>query len=162
MDIMKTAGKLHFDLKRYRPVLLVILAGILLMALPGPRKQAEERIAVETAPDFQQQLQELLSQIAGAGKVRLLLSEEAGTRTIYECSEDRSGDPGAFRREPVILSGSDRQEKGLIRQITAPMYRGAVIIAQGGDDPKVILAIKKAVSSAAGLSTNKITVLKMD
>ena len=162
MDFMKTAGKLHFDLRRYRPVLLVILAGFLLMALPDPKKQTAEPVIAEKIPDFQQQLQDLLSHIAGAGKVRVLLSEEAGTRTIYECREDRSGQQGEFRRDPVILSGADRQEKGLIRQIMAPEYRGAVVIAQGGDNPKVILAIKKAVSSAAGLSTNKITVLKMD
>ena len=162
MDLMKAAAKLNIDLKRYRPVLLVILAGFLLMAIPGTKKQAPEQTATETMPTFQQQLQELLAHISGAGKVHLLLSEEAGTRTIYECNEDRSGEQGDFHRDPVILSGSDRQEKGLIRQITAPQYRGAVVIAQGGDDPKVILAIKKAVSSAAGLSTNKITVLKMD
>ena len=162
MDFMKTAGNLHFDFKRYRPVLVVILAGFLLMALPGPKKEPVAETIQERAPDFQQQLQDLLSEITGAGKVRLLLSEESGTRTIYECSEDRSGQHGDFRRDPVILSGADRQEKGLVRQTTAPQYRGAVVIAQGGDDPRVILDIKKAVSSAAGLSTNKITVLKME
>ena len=159
---MKTAGKLHFDLKRYRPVLVVILAGFLLMSLPAHKEEAPKQVIREKSPDFQQQLQDLLTHIAGAGKVQLLLSEEAGSKTIYECNEDRSGQQGDFRRDPVILSGADRQEKGLIRQITAPQYRGAVVIAQGGDNPKVVLGIKKAVSSAAGLSTNKITVLKMD
>lgn len=159
---MKTAGNLHFDLKRYRPVLVVILAGFLLMALPAHEKIPSEEKIAEAAPNFQQQLQELLSSIAGAGKVKLLLSEEAGSRTVYECSEDRSDSQGDLHRDPVILSGADRQEEGLVRQITAPKYRGAVVIAQGGDDPGVILAIKKAVSSAAGLSTNKITVLKME
>ena len=161
MDLINNPGNILLFLKKYRAVLLVVLTGVLLMALPEREKPEEKICQVQAAPDFQQELEQLLSCISGAGKVELLLTEETGAKTVYETNEDRSGPEGDFRKDIVIISGSDRQEQGLVRQITAPRYRGAVVIAQGGENPTVRLAIKKAVSSAAGLSTDKITVLKM-
>jgi stage III sporulation protein AG len=38
---------------------------------------------------------------------------------------------------------------------------GAVVIAQGADDPSIKLAIVDAVTKATGLGANKISVLKM-
>ena len=60
-----------------------------------------------------------------------------------------------------MVTGSDRSEKGLVRQINPPEYLGAVVLCQGADNAAVKLAIVEAVSKATGLSTDRITVLKM-
>jgi len=41
------------------------------------------------------------------------------------------------------------------------LYRGAVVVCQGGDNASVRLAVVEAVSNATGLTSDRITVLKM-
>ena len=54
-----------------------------------------------------------------------------------------------------------RKQTGLVQQVNPPTYLGAVIVCQGADSASVRLAIVEAVGSVTGLSTDKITVLKM-
>ena len=78
--------------RKYRYVLLVVLAGLFLMALPDGKntKAAPEPAAAETEPrqDLQTGLEEILSQIQGAGRVRVLLTQREGERTVYQTDED--------------------------------------------------------------------------
>ena len=149
--------------KKYRYVLLVVLAGLFLMALPDGRKGAAEpeepAPQTETRQDLQAELEEILGKIQGAGKVQVLLSQREGERTVYQTDED-SKDSG-LRSDTVLLNGADRSQTGLVRQVNPPTYLGAVIVCQGADSAAVRLAIAQAVSSVTGLATNKITVLKM-
>ncbi|MGM9548816.1 MAG: hypothetical protein ACI3V5_03125 [Faecousia sp.] len=150
-------------LKKYRYVLLVVLAGLLLMALPEGRKAEPEPetavVETEIRQDLQTDLAEILSQIQGAGRVRVLLTQREGEQTVYQADEDFT-DSGA-RRDTVILTGSDRSQTGLVRQVNPPTYLGAVIVCQGAESASVRLSIVEAVASVTGLTTDKITVLKM-
>lgn len=148
-------------IKKYRYVLLVVLAGIFLMTLPEGRKESEEpQQTIETTqPVLQDSLAEILSQIAGAGKVKVLLTEAAGEQTIYQTDEDHSSSD--IRRQTVLVTNSSREETGLVRQINPPTYQGAIILCQGADSAAIRLSIVEAVANATGLSTDKISVLKM-
>ena len=112
---------------------------------------------------LQEELEELLSQLDGAGKVTVLLSMESGSRTHYQTNSDqtKSQDSQDERSETVIVTSADRNEVGLVQQVDSPIYRGAVVLCQGGSDPGVKLAIVDAVSTATGLTTDKISVWKM-
>lgn len=148
--------------KKYRYVLLVVLAGLFLMALPdGKNAKAAPEPAAETEPrqDLQTDLEEILSQIQGAGRVRVLLTQREGEQTVYQTDEDSTS--SGVRSDTVLLNGSDRSQTGLVQQINPPTYLGAVIVCQGADSASVRLAIVSAVGSVTGLSTDKITVLKM-
>ena len=149
--------------RKYRYVLLVVLAGLFLMALPDGKKTkaAPEPAAAETEPrqDLQTELEEILSQIQGAGRVRVLLTQREGERTVYQTDEDSTS--SGIRSDTVLLNGSDRSQTGLVQQVNPPTYLGAVIVCQGADSASVRLAIVSAVGSVTGLSTDKITVLKM-
>ena len=149
--------------RKYRYVLLVVLAGLFLMALPDGKntKEAPEPAAAETEPrqDLQTGLEEILSQIQGAGRVRVLLTQREGEQTVYQTDEDSAS--SGVRSDTVLLNGSDRSQTGLVRQVNPPTYLGAVIVCQGADSASVRLAIVSAVGSVTGLSTDKITVLKM-
>ena len=149
--------------RKYRYVLLVVLAGLFLMVLPDGKnaKAAPETATAETEPrqDLQTELEEILSQIQGAGRVRVLLTQREGEWTVYQTDEDSTS--SGVRSDTVLLSGADRSQTGLVRQINPPTYLGAVIVCQGADSASVRLAIVAAVGSVTGLSTDKITVLKM-
>lgn len=149
--------------RKYRYVLLVVLAGLFLMALPDGKntKAAPGPAAAETEPgqNLQTGLEEILSQIQGAGRVRVLLTQREGERTVYQTDEDSTS--SGIRSDTVLINGSDRSQTGLVQQINPPTYLGAVIVCQGADSASVRLAIVSAVGSVTGLSTDKITVLKM-
>lgn len=152
-------------LEKYKYVFLILLVGILLMVLPeGKRQELPQQTAGEPArPELQQSLSSILSRIAGAGRVEVLLTEAAGQRTVYQADEDlkKTDASEETRRNTVLLSGSGREETGLIRQILPPTYQGAIVLCQGAGDARVKLAIVQAVMSVTGLSADKITVLKM-
>lgn len=147
--------------RKYRYVALLLLAGLLLMALPEKQEPlpAPEQPQGSAVSCLEAQLEEILSRVKGAGKVEVLLTQRCGEEILYQTDSD-AGD-SANREDTVILTDSDREETGLVRQVLPPVYMGAVIVAQGGDSPAVKLAIVEAVMDVTGLRSHQITVLKM-
>lgn len=152
-------------IKKYRYVILILLAGILLMLLPedSSAKPSETIKEVQQELSLQDSLAEILSQIDGAGKTKVLLTMSAGEQTVYQTDEDisTSDSTNDIRSETVILSDGSRGETGLVQQVIPPVYRGAIILCQGAASPAVRLSIVEAVADVTGLTSDNITVLKM-
>jgi len=163
IDLTQKAKQLW---NKYKYVLLVIGIGIFLMSMPEINPSAptadvqpEQTESVSKA----EELEQILGQIAGVGKVKVLLTEAAGAETVYQSDADRtdSGDSQREQIKTVIITDSGRAQEGLIRTITPPVYLGAIIVCQGGDSPTVRLNIVEAVSNVTGIGSDRITVLKM-
>lgn len=151
-------------LQKYKYAALLLLLGIFLMTLPEKKQPEITQPPKETAPVLlQQSLTEILSRMDGAGKVEVLLTEAAGARTVYQMDEDSSTSEHGedIRRDTVLVNNSNREETGLVRQTIPPTYQGAIILCQGADSAQVRLNMVEAVMSVTGLSSDKITVLKM-
>lgn len=161
-------------LGRWKYPVLVLIIGIILMLLPRheskpEKKDTSEQIAVDSGLQLrEQELEALLSNIEGAGKVQVFLSLATGEEVIYqtdirEQSASGSNEESSSREESVVLysSGSGTQDS-LVRSTTAPSYRGAIILCQGADDPAVRLSLIQAVSAVTGLGTDRITLAKMN
>lgn len=162
MELNKLRGKAGEWIKKYKYVLIVLLLGIGLMLIPDS-KQQETPTETAVSPEFPDQtaaLTEILSQIQGAGKVKVLLTMASGERTVYQ-SDQTSDSSGRVNTETVLVTDGDRNQKGVVQKILAPEYRGAIVLCQGAGDSGVRLAIVEAVSDATGLSTDRISVLKM-
>lgn len=153
-------------LKKYAYVVIILILGLFLMTLPmnqetqvspGPADSPEKKT------DLSEELEEILSQIQGAGEVRVLLTLASGPETVYQQKEDipAENDKGTIHREPVVITDTSRAQSGLIRMELGPEYLGAIVLCQGADSPAIRLSIVEAVSNATGLSTNRISVLKM-
>ena len=147
-------------LKQYRYGILILVLGIGLMLLPNQKTEMSAPMAVKTdAEDFSADLEQILTQIYGVGRVKVMLTQAEGEITVYQEDIDRSSD--SVREDTVLVSGDTRQEMGLVRQVIPPKYLGAVIVCQGGDRASVQLSVVEAVSAVTGLTTDRITVLKM-
>lgn len=167
---LKSIGKISFDwVKKYRYALLVVVIGIILMFIPTGNQaetqtQATESTAVtQTYTNITPELTEILASIAGVGNVRVMLTISVGAETVFQEDEDTSvtENGSSVRKETVLITGTDRNQEALIRYTRPPVYLGAVIVCQGGDQPAVKLAVIDAVSKATGLSSDKISVVKM-
>ena len=97
-------------LKRYRWPLLVLAIGVLLLLLPSGGK-TEQRAVEETAETdgfdleaFTDQLEALLGNMQGVGRVQLLLSLEDGGETIYQMdfSQTQSTDSSQNQSQTVL------------------------------------------------------------
>lgn len=158
---MVTISQIREMAGKFKYVLIVIAAGIILMLLPEqestvhPEPQAE----IPAAKTIQDALEEILGAIQGVGKVRVLLTEAQGSRTVYVFDESESAD--SRKADAVILTDTSRAQTGMVAQVIPPVYQGAIVVCQGGDSPSVRLAVVEAVCDATGLTADKITVLKM-
>jgi len=151
---------------KYKYAIIILVVGILLMLLPDAGSGDKDVNVSESLPlktqSVSEELTGILEQIKGVGKVRLMLTVAGGEETIYQYDEDRTlGESGTIRAETVIITDASRNESGLIRQVLPENYRGAVVVCEGGDQPSVRLSVVQAVSGVTGLSSDKITVLKM-
>ena len=163
MDRMTVLVKAKVLFDKYKYVALVLLLGVFLMMLPGSKEEDEPVNEPQQQYDLSSELENILSNIDGVGRVDVLLTQSKGAETIYQTDEDRdiSSDSESIRTETVIISGTDRGEYGLVRQEHPPGYRGALIVCEGADRPSVRLAVVEAVASITGIPTDRITVLKM-
>lgn len=165
----KELGEKLIDLlKKYRYVILVLLIGFGLMMIP-PRKTDGESVSNASKNDekdvttISTELAHILSCVDGAGDVEVLLTLETGEETVYQIDEDISveTESSSTQIHTVLVTNSDRNESGLVRQTIPPKYKGAIIVCQGADDPQIHLAIVNAVARVTGLGADRISVLKM-
>lgn len=166
MEDLTPKERLALWARKFKYPLAVLVIGLGLMLLPtGESGTPAPEPTAETAPsdDLETTLEEILSQIQGAGQVRVLLTQSAGQEVLYQTdSQSASGDGTSSQNTTtVIVEDADRVESGLVRQTLEPVYRGAVIVCQGADDPSVRLAVVNAVRCVTGLGADDISVLKM-
>ena len=159
MDIGKIREKGIKWIGKYKYLVIVALLGVVLMLIPGKTEEktsTQDHSVITNTVTLDKELEKILSNIQGAGKVQVMLTVKSGEQIIYQTDV-----PGADREDTVIITGQDREQSGLVSQILAPIYRGAIVLCQGADNPSVCLAIKEAVSKVTGLDSSEITVLRM-
>lgn len=166
MDWVVIRTKVLEWVKKYKYVVMILALGMFLMALPEKTEEAWPEPVEETSEadsDACDGLERILAQIEGVGKVQVLLTQASGAETIYQTDEDSSvsADTQAIRRDTVIITDADRAQTGLVRQVNPPVYLGAIVVCQGADRPSVQLSVVEAVANVTGISTDRITVLKM-
>jgi len=165
MDWLKKKDNILVLIKRYKYVMVILLTGILILMMPEkkdpqPTNYTEQ---IQTNLDLQEALINILKRIEGAGDVDVLLTEKKGEEIIYQADSDLTSGSNteSENRKTLIITDENRAEKGLIRQVNPPVLQGAVVVCQGADDPTVRLSVANAVSAVTGISTDRISVLKM-
>ena len=168
MELKATFAKAAATVRKYKHAFIVVIIGIILLLIPkyvsfGEKSGNITKEIPATTPSVEQRLTEILSKIAGAGEVKVMLTERVGEQIIYQTDRNSTTDSDSQKEDKstVIISDSERNQEAIISQINPPQYMGAIILCRGGDDPAVQLAIIDAVKKATGLGANQISVLKM-
>lgn len=167
----KCGKKLLEGLEKYKFVLLVLLAGVLLLLLPTGGGGGEDGVDGGASPPaelafdlngLERKLEASLSQVEGAGEVKVVLTVKASTRQVLAqdvTSSQREGELEEGRTTVVVSRGSGREEAVPLQQIY-PQFQGALVVCPGGDDPAVQLKLVEAVSALTGLGSDKISICK--
>ena len=127
MDRTAPKQRINALFEKYKYPILVVLVGLGLILLPEKTVSSVPQMPDKTAPDqsLEERLEEILSQIEGAGRVQVLLTEESGRENIYQTDSQSDTDESGTRRtdDTVLVEDENRNETGLIRQTLEPRYR---------------------------------------
>lgn len=168
---IKLAGK-------YKYVLIVIAAGLILILLPGLSgdSNAKNSTNLQTGAEgsyeefpvaeIEKKICDALKNIEGVGKAEVVLTLKTSMETIYQTDSetkshitDQAEELEISVETVTIPAGSGYQQPIIIKRLY-PEYQGALVVCEGGDRASVRLEVTKAVSALTGLSTDKITVAK--
>ena len=111
--------------------------------------------------EFEGKLEEVLSQVEGAGETQVVLTLAGGSRRVLAQDQDRDGDGGVASATVTVGGGAGGQEVVTL-QTMAPSFRGALVVCPGGGDAQVRLELIRAVSALTGLGSDSISVCRSD
>ena len=163
------------DRRRIKNLLLALALGVALLSLvrlwPAEQRTdtgAEPPAAVTAAaPEdlLQRELESILSQVKGAGRVRVAVWYSAGSSAVYateseDSSERRSDGEGEQLSEGRRVSVATVGDQPLLVRQEAAAVRGVVVVAEGAGDPQVRERLYAAVKSLLGLKTSQIAVIE--
>ena len=129
-----------------------------------------------TTDESEKKLANILSNIKGVGKVKVLLtySETSTYVPVYnenskESNTTETDSSGGSRtiaeidsqKEIIYKEDSSGNKEPVTKSIISPKIEGAIITAEGADNAEVKTNIIQAVEAATGLATHKIQVFKM-
>ena len=161
------------SLIKYKYVLIILLVGILFLYAGGgerdkPEPSPRQTEGVEEAfvlATFEERLEGKLAQIAGIGRVELMLSLEESGEAIYASNirqADNGAQNGSYESTLSTVSDGSYGEQPVRIKETCPTFRGAVVLCDGAQDSKVRLAVTEAVRAVCGLRTDRISVIQME
>ena len=152
----------RIPLERYRYVLLILVAGVLLMLLPAGEEEVSPTQSVSRGETFdveafERRLEEILSRVDGAGETTVILSLRGSSRQVLARDEEWEGD-GSLSASTVMVGEGAGVERVVPLQTVAPEFRGALVVCPGGNDSRVRLELTRAVSALTGLGADRISV----
>ena len=125
--------------------------------------------------DIELKLENILSQIDGVGKVKVLVTYSSTSMIIPLYNEDleesqteESDKEGGTRKitenkrkKDIIYQESSGEKKPITQSLISPKVEGAIITAVGAENTDVKSKIIQAVEAVTGLATHKIQVFEM-
>lgn len=136
-------------------------------------EEAEEEIlktgvaSTEYIKTQEEKLALLLEKIDGAGEVEVMITLESCYENVYlkDSTLKTESTKGIFKEEQeesfiMAKTGSDTQN-GIIIKVYEPVVKGVAVVASGGDNETVKMAIIETVSAVFNINSTNISVEKM-
>lgn len=171
IDLKEKLNNLSDNRKR---ILLIAVCVISLMLLVVSEFSSEEGDKIEAVThasaqeyidETEKQLEDILSQVQGAGKVHVMITLESCYENVYAGSysseSKNSGDDSSIdvNEDLVIVKNSDG-ENGVIVKVYEPVVKGVAVVCEGADSVKVRSSITETVCALFNVSSAKVSVIK--
>ena len=174
---VNTYGERGMVERKNRWLILAIIAAICVLAVgscEGKQKDDENQnmAKIDTsdsqyAKDMAIQLEDILSSVKGAGKVKVLMTFDTADEKVLaanrendletEMKEDGSSNKSSDSEE-VLLFGSGGEEKPYVLKKKLPVPTGVLVTATGAGAESVRLEIYESVKALYGISGHRIKV----
>ncbi len=135
-------------------VVVILLSGF--VKTDGGTAETDEVIAY--VDRLENRLSELLSEVEGAGKVKVAVSIASGRELVLAMKKNETVADGVTKIEetPITVNGKTVTVKELYPEIT-----GVLIVAEGAKNLSVLTKIQQAASSLLNIDINRIEILTM-
>ena len=154
-------------LDKYKYVLLLLAAGLLLLLWPaGEREAPQENGSGGGLEEFdlaalEEKLSQTLSRVEGAGKVTVALTVKSGMEQVPLTDRSTSvTERGNSVEEKTVVINTGSGQEAIVRVQRGPVFQGAVVVSEGGDRAEVKLLLTQAVAALTGLGADRITICK--
>ena len=162
-------------------ILIVILAGVLLMAAAFPSGHSSaskessttaiesESMSTDMYEEYvEKRLEKILADVDGVGKVKVMLSIRNSKDETYSESEKKEASDGSSNQTNdtqnisthIFYDTSDGSRPYVVME-NMPVIDGAIIVCEGGDNKELVNDITNAVYGLLNVPVHKIKVMKM-
>lgn len=147
--------------RKVKPEYLMIAAAVIIVLIlfgsSFVKTQTEKDYDVNDYVDMlETKLSDRLSELDGAGRVKVIISVKSGMRSEIATEKQVGGIGDRTTETPVVISG-----KPLILGEIYPEICGVIIMAKGAENVKVRLSLITAAQTFLDVSSDKIQVLPM-
>lgn len=171
------------DTKKKIQYVAILLVAIIILTIyfssfnssPGGNSPPAETPKASVSGSIERELEETLSNIEGAGRVKVMITYESSAEIVPAISVDKQsssttdvGENGTStintentQSDVVTVNGSDGSSALVLRE-DSPKVMGVLVIAQGADDIGVKLNLLKAVQTVLNVSPDRVDVYKMN
>lgn len=140
-------------------VLLLIVALYILFASSSkePTVNNSDELSLYVK-DLESRLEDVLSQVSGAGQVKVVINVESGKETVLamETKIEESAGKKVTEEKPLVVNG-----KTIVLKELTPKITGVIIVAEGAQNISVLTKISQATQSLLNIKSNQIEILSM-
>ena len=158
-------------------ILGMVLIGFSQVKPPGGEEPAPSPSAQETTSEYTQRLEERLEELVesmeGAGEARVMVTLEQGSLQMYAVQrkedtqlEDDYDTGSAKRKDSVeesylLVEDAAGRSQALPTTTVEPRIRGVTVVCEGAEDPQVAARVTQGVTTALGIGTNRVCVVRL-
>ena len=123
------------------------------------------KTTLEYSEILENKLENVLSQIKGAGNVKVMITLEGSPELVYamdsneKVSNSQNGSTTTSATSPILIENKGASSP-LILTEKLPKVKGVIVVSTGASDIGIKLDILNSVSTLLDISTDKINVLK--
>ncbi len=120
---------------------------------------------MEYCERLESKLQSIISQIDGAGNVKVMVTVDGSPELIYVSDTDTktstttNGTTTTTTSSPIIV-GSGSNSNGIVMTEKLPKVKGVIVVSTGAGQIGIKLDILNAIATLLDISTDNITILK--
>ncbi len=146
---------------------VLVWVGIIGLVLIGlteilPRKETgDTAVSAVTESQVERALEdrisELLTQVEGVGRCRVMVTLESGSRSVYATD---SAVTASGTSEQVLTVDTDTGPVGLLLTRIQPTVKGVAVVCEGGGDPAVAQCVTDLIATTLHISERRVCIAK--
>lgn len=153
-----------------KTILLAVIGiiGILLVVIGTAGEKKKESTSSENLSSknpstleyiegLENKLRTITEQITGSNDVKVIVSISSGTEYIYVSNEEFNENYSA--KEYITVRTENGSDELILLKEVYPQVTGVSVACRGGDDPEVQAKLIRVISTAFGLTSNRICIV---
>ena len=170
----RLTGKRRLNVLMAIGIIGIVMIGLTTILPKTKSSSSQTASSSVTAEEFvtetENKLENIIKSIDGAGQCQVMVTLENGVEYVYATEKDINSDSkeGSSNisesnktNEKIIVVDTEDGSKGLLITEIQPTVKGVVVVCNGGDQEVVQQRVIDAVTTALGISANRVCVTKL-